>query len=211
MESRSFLLRSRCFLTATAFLIRKYISSGREGARPTLHSLDPPSTVLLQDSENLGASHSLHLTNTLLISQQHANLRGGKTLLRQTAHGSLHLSRRSLQPGRSGSLVGQARSRNTLSTRSQTLPPSAYPFPYIRPIVYMIRLRNNGVQPEYKRGRFSVIGWICIYFKYKLKDDGKTGSAVSFWFSLNRVVNHDSTCHLIRIRNRKNSIVYLRE
>ena len=143
---------------ATAFLIRKYISSGREGARPTLHSLDPPSTVLLQDSENLGAGHSLHLTNTLLISQQHTNLRGGKTLLRQTAHGSLHLSRSSLQPGRSGSLVGQARSRNTLSTRSQTLPPSAYPFPYIRPIVYMIRLRNNGVQPEYKRGRFSVIG-----------------------------------------------------
>ena len=160
---------------ATAFLIRKYISSGREGARPTLHSLDPPSTVLLQDSENLGAGHSLHLTNTLLISQQHTNLRGGKTLLRQTAHGSLHLSRRSLQPGRSGSLVGQARSRNTLSTRSQTLPPSAYPFPYIRPIVYMIRLRNNGVQPEYKRGRFSVIGWICIYFKYDLKGDEKTG------------------------------------
>ena len=173
---------------ATAFLIRKYISSGREGARPTLHSLDPPSTVLLQDSENLGAGHSLHLTNTLLISQQHTNLRGGKTLLRQTAHGSLHLSRRSLQPGRSGSLVGQARSRNTLSTRSQTLPPSAYPFPYIRPIVYMIRLRNNGVQPEYKRGRFSVIGWICIYFKYELKGDEKTGYAVSFWFSLNRVV-----------------------
>ena len=196
---------------ATAFLIRKYISSGREGARPTLHSLDPPSTVLLQDSENLGAGHSLHLTNTLLISQQHTNLRGGKTLLRQTAHGSLHLSRRSLQPGRSGSLVGQARSRNTLSTRSQTLPPSAYPFPYIRPIVYMIRLRNNGVQPEYKRGRFSVIGWICIYFKYKLKGDEKTGSAVSFWSSLNQVVNHDSTCHLIHIRNRKNSIVYLRE
>ncbi len=196
---------------ATAFLIRKYISSGREGARPTLHSLDPPSTVLLQDSENLGAGHSLHLTNTLLISQQHTNLRGGKTLLRQTAHGSLHLSRRSLQPGRSGSLVGQARSRNTLSTRSQTLPPSAYPFPYIRPIVYMIRLRNNGVQPEYKRGRFSVIGWICIYFKYELKDDEKTGSAVSFWSSLNQVVNHDSTCHLIHIRNRKNSIVYLRE
>ena len=196
---------------ATAFLIRKYISSGREGARPTLHSLDPPSTVLLQDSENLGAGHSLHLTNTLLISQQHTNLRGGKTLLRQTAHGSLHLSRRSLQPGRSGSLVGQARSRNTLSTRSQTLPPSAYPFPYIRPIVYMIRLRNNGVQPEYKRGRFSVIGWICIYFKYKLKGDEKTGYAVSFWSSLNQVVNHDSTCHLIHIRNRKNSIVYLRE
>ena len=196
---------------ATAFLIRKYISSGREGARPTLHSLDPPSTVLLQDSENLGAGHSLHLTNTLLISQQHTNLRGGKTLLRQTAHGSLHLSRRSLQPGRSGSLVGQARSRNTLSTRSQTLPPSAYPFPYIRPIVYMIRLRNNGVQPEYKRGRFSVIGWICIYFKYELKGDEKTGSAVSFWFSLNQVVNHDSRCHLIHIRNRKNSIVYLRE
>ena len=196
---------------ATAFLIRKYISSGREGARPTLHSLDPPSTVLLQDSENLGAGHSLHLTNTLLISQQHTNLRGGKTLLRQTAHGSLHLSRRSLQPGRSGSLVGQARSRNTLSTRSQTLPPSAYPFPYIRPIVYMIRLRNNGVQPEYKRGRFSVIGWICIYFKYDLKGDEKTGSAVSFWSSLNQVVNHDSTCHLIHIRNRKNSIVYLRE
>ena len=196
---------------ATAFLIRKYISSGREGARPTLHSLDPPSTVLLQDSENLGAGHSLHLTNTLLISQQHTNLRGGKTLLRQTAHGSLHLSRSSLQPGRSGSLVGQARSRNTLSTRSQTLPPSAYPFPYIRPIVYMIRLRNNGVQPEYKRGRFSVIGWICIYFKYDLKGDEKTGSAVSFWFSLNQVVNHDSTCHLIHIRNRKNSIVYLRE
>ena len=196
---------------ATAFLIRKYISSGREGARPTLHSLDPPSTVLLQDSENLGAGHSLHLTNTLLISQQHTNLRGGKTLLRQTAHGSLHLSRRSLQPGRSGSLVGQARSRNTLSTRSQTLPPSAYPFPYIRPIVYMIRLRNNGVQPEYKRGRFSVIGWICIYFKYELKGDEKTGSAVSFWSSLNQVVNHDSTCHLIHIRNRKNSIVYLRE
>ena len=196
---------------ATAFLIRKYISSGREGARPTLHSLDPPSTVLLQDSENLGAGHSLHLTNTLLISQQHANLRGGKTLLRQTAHGSLHLSRSSLQPGRSGSLVGQARSRNTLSTRSQTLPPSAYPFPYIRPIVYMIRLRNNGVQPEYKRGRFSVIGWICIYFKYDLKGDEKTGSAVSFWFSLNQVVNHDSRCHLIHIRNRKNSIVYLRE
>ena len=196
---------------ATAFLIRKYISSGREGARPTLHSLDPPSTVLLQDSENLGAGHSLHLTNTLLISQQHTNLRGGKTLLRQTAHGSLHFCRSSLQPGRSGSLVGQARSRNTLSTRSQTLPPSAYPFPYIRPIVYMIRLRNNGVQPEYKRGRFSVIGWICIYFKYKLKGDEKTGSAVSFWSSLNQVVNHDSTCHLIHIRNRKNSIVYLRE
>ena len=185
---------------ATAFLIRKYISSGREGARPTLHSLDPPSTVLLQDSENLGAGHSLHLTNTLLISQQHTNLRGGKTLLRQTAHGSLHLSRRSLQPGRSGSLVGQARSRNTLSTRSQTLPPSAYPFPYIRPIVYMIRLRNNGVQPEYKRGRFSVIGWICIYFKYDLKGDEKTGSAVSFWFSLNRDVDW---CCLICVIHRK--------
>ena len=185
---------------ATAFLIRKYISSGREGARPTLHSLDPHSTVLLQDSENLGAGHSLHLTNTLLISQQDTDLRGSEALLRQTANRSLHLSRSRLQPGRSGSLVGQARSRNTLSTRSQTLPPSAYPFPYIRPIVYMIRLRNNGVQPEYKRGRFSVIGWIYIYFKYELKDDEKTGYAVSFWFSLNQVVDW---CRLICVMHRK--------
>ena len=145
MESRSFLLRSRCFLMATAFLIRKYISSGREGARPTLHSLDPPSTVLLQDSENLGAGHSLHLTNTLLISQQDTDLRGSEALLRQTANRSLHLSRSRLQPGRSGSLVGQARSRNTLSTSDKSSIPvetpttthrhTTYPLPYMRPIV----------------------------------------------------------------------------
>uniref|UniRef100_A0A7N6C254 Uncharacterized protein n=1 Tax=Anabas testudineus TaxID=64144 RepID=A0A7N6C254_ANATE len=34
MYSDTFLFLSRCFLTATAFLIRWYRSSGRSGARP---------------------------------------------------------------------------------------------------------------------------------------------------------------------------------
>ena len=75
-------------------------------------------TVLLQDSENLRAGHSLDLTDTLLISQHHTNLRRSQTLLGQTAHRSLHLLSSRLAPGRSSSLVGQARSRNTLSTRT---------------------------------------------------------------------------------------------
>ena len=72
-------------------------------------------TVLLKDSENLRASHGLNLTNALLISQHHTNLRRSQTLLSQTADRSLHLLSSGLAPGRSSSLVGQARSRNTLS------------------------------------------------------------------------------------------------
>ena len=75
-------------------------------------------TVLLQDSENLRAGHSLHLTDTLLISQHHTNLRGSETLLSQTADRSLNILSSRFAPGRSSSLVGQARSRNTLSTRT---------------------------------------------------------------------------------------------
>lgn len=95
---------------------------------PTNHPLP---TVLLQESENLGAGDSLHLTNSLLVSQENTNLRGSKTLLSQTADSGLDLLSSGLKPRRSGSLVGQARSRNTLSMKmkrilSTTLPLSVH-------------------------------------------------------------------------------------
>ena len=112
--------------------MRKYISSGREGASPTNHQLTTTlPTVLLQESENLGASDSLHLTNSLLVSQKNTNLRGSETLLSQTADSGLDLLSSGLKPRGSGSLVGQARSRNTLSMKmkrilSTTLPLSVH-------------------------------------------------------------------------------------
>jgi len=76
--------------------------------------------VSLQDAENLVASDELDLTDTVRITENHANLRGGETLLGELADQISKLGRGGLQPRRGRALEGLGGARDTLARSMHT-------------------------------------------------------------------------------------------
>src|SRR6266702_8056834 len=95
-ESLSLRFVSRCFRTATAFLIRCQRSSGIEGARPTQPPCAPVRTIAtssakdkrrrtvrLEDTEDFVTRDETHLGDAVRVTQGNTNLRRCETLARE--------------------------------------------------------------------------------------------------------------------------------
>ena len=72
-------------------------------------------SVGLEDTDNFVSSHVLGLGNSVGITENDANLRGGQTLLGELADLVNNLSSGGLEPRGGGAAVGEGRTGNTLS------------------------------------------------------------------------------------------------
>ena len=123
LESLSFLLRSKCFLTATAFLINMYRSSGIAGARPnwsegrellllwdnTINRNVCWRTRLLEDSQNLVTSHTLHLGNAVGVAEDNADLTWREAMHKDVRHPLQHQNQITICiPGKESNLSWRA-------------------------------------------------------------------------------------------------------
>jgi hypothetical protein len=72
-------------------------------------------TVGLEDADNLLASDGLDLGDTIGVTKDDTNLRGGQTLLGKLADVVLNISGRDLQPSRRRALVWEGSLGDTLS------------------------------------------------------------------------------------------------
>jgi hypothetical protein len=77
-------------------------------------------TVGLQDAENLATGNELDLTNTVGITEDDADLRGGETLLGELADQIGDLGGGGLQPRGRGALEGLGGARDTLTRSMHT-------------------------------------------------------------------------------------------
>ena len=72
-------------------------------------------SVAAEDAKNLGSGDTVDEGDTVGITKDHTNLRGGQTLLGKTADLVRNLSGGSLEPSGGGPLEGDGRAGNTLS------------------------------------------------------------------------------------------------
>jgi len=72
-------------------------------------------SLRLQDAQNFRPSHKFYLSDSVRISQDDANLRGGQTLLSQLVDLLFYILRAQLKPGWQGTPIRQSALRNTLS------------------------------------------------------------------------------------------------
>ena len=77
-------------------------------------------TVGLKDAKNLVSSHSAGLSDTMRVTQDNTDLRGGQTLLGESADLLHGLVGGGTSPGRSSALPGQRTSRDSLSVAVDT-------------------------------------------------------------------------------------------
>lgn len=78
------------------------------------------STVGLQDAEHLAAGDELDLTDTVRVTEDDADLRGGETLLGELADQIGHLGGGGLQPRGGSALEGLGGARDTLTRSMHT-------------------------------------------------------------------------------------------
>jgi len=71
--------------------------------------------VLLEQAQHLVASHGLDLADSMGITQDNTDLRGGKTLAGKLADSLLDAVSLNTQPARGSALVGQSAGGDTLS------------------------------------------------------------------------------------------------
>lgn len=117
-ESLSLRFVSRCFRTATAFLIRCQRSSGIEGARPAqpssqnvLCERQRRRTVRLEDTEDFVTRDETHLGDAVRVTQGNTNLRRRETLARELNDVLDDIVGRRFQPRWRGTAVWKGRGR----------------------------------------------------------------------------------------------------